>query len=82
MSPICFAVFKLMTSSNLIGCSTGKSTGLAPFMFLSTITAARAFRVGPIRSVGHQTATHNIVGSVGYHWQSMFERKVRRQIWD
>ena len=26
--PICFAVFKLMTNSNLVGCSTGKSAGL------------------------------------------------------
>ena len=27
--PICFAVFKLITNSNFIGCSTGRSAGLA-----------------------------------------------------
>jgi hypothetical protein len=36
VNPICFAVFKLMTSSNFIGCSTGSSAGLAPFRSLST----------------------------------------------
>src|ERR1043165_7190835 len=34
--PICLAVFKLMTSSNFVGCSTGKSAGLAPLGILST----------------------------------------------
>src|SRR5713101_5994553 len=29
-TPCAFAVFKLMTSSNLVGCSTGRSAGLAP----------------------------------------------------
>jgi hypothetical protein len=34
--PICFAVLKLMMNSNLVGCSTGMSAGLAPFKILST----------------------------------------------
>src|SRR5439155_13413069 len=34
--PICFAVFKLITSSNFVGCSTGRSAGFAPFRILST----------------------------------------------
>src|SRR5262245_15053893 len=29
--PRAFAVFRLMTSSNLVGCSTGRSDGMAPF---------------------------------------------------
>src|SRR5207253_1833377 len=29
--PSAFAVLRLMTSSNLVGCSTGRSAGLAPF---------------------------------------------------
>ena len=39
--PICFAVFRLITNSNLVGCSTGKSTGLTPLRILSTKIAAR-----------------------------------------
>jgi hypothetical protein len=31
-----WAVFRLMTSSNLMGCSTGRSAGLAPLRILST----------------------------------------------
>ena len=34
--PSDFAVLRLMTSSNLVGCSTGKSPGLAPLRILST----------------------------------------------
>ena len=30
---ICFAVFRLITSSNFVGYSTGKSAGLAPLRF-------------------------------------------------
>src|SRR6266508_1035579 len=29
VSPICFAAFKLMTNSNFVGCSTGRSADLA-----------------------------------------------------
>jgi hypothetical protein len=34
--PSAFAVFRLMVSSNLVGCSTGRSAGTAPFNILST----------------------------------------------
>ena len=34
--PICFAVLRLMTNSNLVGCSTGRSAGLVPLRILST----------------------------------------------
>src|SRR5262249_47055228 len=36
VSPRVFAVLRLMTSSNLVGCSTGRSAGLVPFRILST----------------------------------------------
>jgi len=35
-----FAVLRLTASSNLVGCCTGKSAGLAPLRILSTYTAA------------------------------------------
>src|SRR5262249_32909581 len=34
--PSAFAVLRLITSSNFVGCSTGKSAGLAPLRILST----------------------------------------------
>src|ERR1041384_811147 len=34
--PICLAVFKLMISSNFVGCSMGRSPGMAPLRILST----------------------------------------------
>jgi hypothetical protein len=36
LSPIAFAVLRLITNSNLVGCSTGRSAGLAPLSILST----------------------------------------------
>src|SRR5215208_6055741 len=39
--PICLAAFKLTINSNFVGCSTGRSAGLAPFRILSTYVAAR-----------------------------------------
>src|SRR3989304_781079 len=39
--PRALAVLRFTTSSNLVGCSTGRSPGLAPLRILSTYTAAR-----------------------------------------
>src|SRR5262249_42657774 len=39
--PRALAVLRLITNSNLVGCSTGRSAGLAPLRILSTITATR-----------------------------------------
>src|SRR5262249_48838294 len=39
--PSTLAVVRLMTKSNLVGCSTGMSAGFAPRKILSTISAAR-----------------------------------------
>src|SRR5262249_17371250 len=41
VTPICLAVLRLITNSNFVGCSTGKSAGLAPFRILSTKYATR-----------------------------------------
>src|SRR5215475_15508416 len=35
VTPICLAVFRLITSSNFVGCSTGRSAGFAPLRVLS-----------------------------------------------
>src|SRR5262249_4928846 len=40
VSPRCLAALRLMSSSNLFGCSTGRSRGLAPLRILSTKAAA------------------------------------------
>src|ERR1044071_1190717 len=41
LNPICLAVLRLMTSSNFVGCSTGRSAGFAASRILSTNTATR-----------------------------------------
>src|SRR5215469_4830172 len=42
--PIWLAVLRLITSSNFVGCSTGRSAGFAPFRILSTYLAARRYK--------------------------------------
>src|SRR5206468_12480457 len=42
--PSALAVFRLMTNSNLVGCCTGRSAGLAPLRILSTYAALRRRR--------------------------------------
>src|SRR5207245_11130642 len=41
--PSALAVLRLITNSNLVGCSIGRSAGLAPFRILSTWVAARRY---------------------------------------
>ncbi len=41
MRPSALAVLRLITSSNLVGCSTGSSAGFAPLKILSTKLANR-----------------------------------------
>ncbi len=41
VSPSALAVLRLITSSYLVGCSTGRSAGRAPLKILSTKAAAR-----------------------------------------
>jgi hypothetical protein len=41
MRPSALAVLRLITNSNFVGCSTGKSAGFAPFSILATKTAER-----------------------------------------
>src|SRR5215470_1316159 len=44
--PSALAVLRLMTKSNLVGCSTGISAGFAPCRILSTKSAARRYISG------------------------------------
>jgi len=46
VKPSALAVVRLIAKSNLVGCSTGKSPGLAPRKILSTKSAARRNRSG------------------------------------
>src|SRR5215831_19852352 len=54
LRPSALAVVRLMTRSNLVGCSTGMSAGFAPRRTLSTRSAARRNRSG--RFAPHQTS--------------------------
>ena len=59
--PSAFAAFRLTTSSNFVGCSTGRSAGLAPFRILSTKTAAAPPDLVDVRAIGDQPAGLDIL---------------------
>jgi len=58
--PMAFAVLRLITISNFVGCSTGRSAGFAPRTILWAFQQALALS-GWI--IGSQTATPSIAGT-------------------
>ena len=56
LRPSILAVWALMTSSNLVGCTTGKSAGLAPSEDAAGIDADLTPRIRNVGSVAHQPA--------------------------
>ena len=54
--PICFAVFRLMTNSNFVGCSTGRSAGLAPFKNLVDVNGGAPETLSFVGRIGHEAA--------------------------
>src|SRR5205085_5545896 len=53
--PKALALFKLMISSNFVGCSTGRSAGLAPLRILSTYVAERRNMSGRLAAYAIKT---------------------------
>ena len=53
VSPSAFAVFRLITSSNFVGCSTGKSAGFAPQDFVD-VNGGPSVQVTNAHAVAHQ----------------------------
>ena len=54
VSPSALAVLRLMTNSNVVGCSTGRSAGFAPLRILSTYVGSAAVQIGDVRPVRHE----------------------------
>jgi hypothetical protein len=47
--PSALAVLRLMTSSNFVGCSTGRSPGLAPFQNLVHVSGGAPKQISEVR---------------------------------
>jgi len=52
--PSAFAVRRLITSSNLVDCTTGSSAGFSPIQYPPGIEADLPIAVGEVRAVAHQ----------------------------
>ncbi len=57
VKPRALAVFRLITSSNFVGCSTGKSAGLGALEDLVHIGGGTSKVVAEARGVGHEAAS-------------------------
>src|SRR5438876_6539511 len=71
--PSVFAVLRLMKSSNLVGCSTGKSAGFAP---LSILCNAAPVEVDNVRSIGHEPTELYELFAHSHYRQPMLCREV------
>jgi hypothetical protein len=69
--PSAFAVFRLMTSSNLVGCSTGSTPGLTPLRIL--IRGGAPPLLGEVRPVGDQAASVHVLSFVN-RWTREFKQ--------
>jgi hypothetical protein len=59
--PIARAVVRLITSSNLLGCSTGIITGLCPMQDFVDHVGSPPEQIGVVRSIGHETTGFDII---------------------
>jgi hypothetical protein len=62
--PSAFAVFRLMTNSNLVDCTTGRSAGLAPLKDTTSIDADLMPCFREVDSVAHQPAGFDVTAPV------------------
>src|SRR5207249_9997958 len=73
--PRAFAVLTLMTSSNLVGCSTGRSAGLAPLRVLS-IRGRAAKEIGKVRPIGQEATNLDELPRSRHSRQPILERQI------
>ncbi len=76
VTPICFAVFRLMMNSNFFGCSTGIG-GLRAFENLVHIRGGVAVQVGSDHAVGHEPTSFDKFWKVVYRWKPDLYREVK-----
>ena len=75
VKPICLAAFRLIMNSNFVGCSTGRSAGLAPFRILSTYVAARRSKSVVVHAVGHKPPSFHKFRLRVYHRKPVLYRQ-------
>ena len=75
VKPICLAAFRLMMNSNFVGCSTGRSAGLAPLRILSTYVAARRSKSALAHAVAHKAHRFYKSSTAIYHREPALYRE-------
>ena len=58
--PSALAVLRLMTNSNLVDCTTGKSPGFSPLRIPSGIDAGLTIGLAEVGAVAHQAACQRV----------------------
>src|SRR5262249_3944956 len=64
-----------MTNSNLVGCTTGRSGGLAPLRDAASIDAGLTMRVRKFCSIAHQAAGFRIRAQGINRWHTVARRQ-------
>ena len=69
-----------MTSSNLVGCWTGRSAGLGALQDLVHVDGAAAIVIGTVRRVAHQTAGLHVFSRRKHRRQFVRQREFRERL--
>ena len=75
LRPSVLAVLRLITRSNLVGCITGKSPGLAPLRIRPGVDADLPVALAETDTVTHQSPSGRVLTQVMHHWDGMTRRQ-------
>ena len=78
--PSAFAVFMLTTSSNLLGCSTGRSAGAAPLRVPGRIVGGSTHDVVDVLAERHESASLSIGWTLEARWQPVSQGQFRETL--
>src|ERR1035437_6818958 len=73
--PSAFAVLRLITNSNLVDCTTGRSAGFSPLENSPNVNPSLAIRARYVGSVAHQTASGRKLSKFIYRGNHMTSRQ-------
>jgi hypothetical protein len=75
--PSAFAVLRLITKSNFVGCCTGSSAGLAPLRILVHVAGTTPQQVGVVGPIRHQPPGRHVILEQVDRWKASLYRQLR-----
>src|SRR5438093_5417210 len=80
VSPSALAVLRLTTTSNFVGCSTGRSAGLAPLRIFVYVYSNPGCEILEIRTVRHEAARLDELAPLVGRWRSCPDGQIDERV--